>query len=52
MLTAIVVNWNGQDYLPACLDALFAQDVALDEVILVDNHSEDGSRDLVGERNG
>ena len=49
MLTAIVVNWNGQDYLPACLDALFAQDVAPDEVILVDNHSEDGSRYLVAE---
>ena len=50
VLTAIVVNWNGQEYLPDCLDALLAQDVAPDEVIVVDNHSDDGSRELVAER--
>ena len=50
MLTAIVVNWNGQDYLPDCLDALLAQEPAPAEVIVVDNHSQDGSRELVAER--
>ncbi|MBL8754675.1 MAG: glycosyltransferase family 2 protein [Planctomycetes bacterium] len=47
MLSAIVVNWNGKDYLPACLDALLAQVPRPDEVVVVDNHSTDGSRELV-----
>ena len=25
MVSVVVVNWNGQDYLPACLDAIYAQ---------------------------
>ncbi|HEB53521.1 MAG TPA: glycosyltransferase family 2 protein [bacterium] len=50
MISAIVVNWNGREYLPGCLDALLAQDPAPAEVIVVDNHSDDGSRELVAER--
>lgn len=50
MLSAIVVNWNGKDYLPACLDALLAQDPAPTEILVVDNHSDDGSRELVASR--
>lgn len=50
MISAVVVNWNGKQYLPDCLDALLAQDPAPDEVLLVDNHSEDGSREFVAER--
>lgn len=50
MLSAIVVNWNGRDYLPRCLEALLAQQPAPDEVIVVDNHSDDGSRELVAAR--
>lgn len=50
VLSAVVVNWNGQDYLPACLDALLAQDPAPDEVIVVDNHSDDRSREVVAEQ--
>ena len=50
MVSAIVVNWNGQDYLPECLDALLAQDPPPGEVIVVDNHSDDGSRELVAAR--
>ncbi len=50
VLTAIVVNWNGEDYLPDCLNALLAQDPAPDEVIVVDNHSDDRSRAVVAER--
>ena len=50
MLSAIVVNWNGQDYLPDCLDALLAQDPPPDEVLVVDNHSDDRSREVVAER--
>jgi GT2 family glycosyltransferase len=50
VVSAIVVNWNGKDYLPACLDALLAQDPPPAEVIVVDNHSTDGSRELVAAR--
>jgi GT2 family glycosyltransferase len=50
VVSAIVVNWNGRNYLPACLDALLAQQPPPSEVLLVDNHSDDGSRELVAER--
>ncbi len=49
-VSVIVVNWNGRDYLPACLDALLAQVPRPDEVLVVDNHSDDGSRELVASR--
>ena len=45
MISAIVVNWNGRAYLPDCLTALFAQVPCPDEVIVVDNHSDDDSRE-------
>ncbi|MCC6784094.1 MAG: glycosyltransferase family 2 protein [Planctomycetes bacterium] len=47
MISAVVVNWNGRGYLDACLRALLAQTPPPDEVILVDNHSDDGSREFV-----
>jgi GT2 family glycosyltransferase len=50
VFSAIVVNWNGKAYLPACLDALLAQQPAPAEVLVVDNHSDDGSRELVAAR--
>lgn len=47
-VSAVIVNWNTRDMLAACLETLLASsgDV-LDEVIVVDNGSEDGSPDLV-----
>lgn len=50
MITAVVVNWNGKHYLEECLQALLRQDPAPAEVLLVDNHSTDGSREFVAER--
>jgi GT2 family glycosyltransferase len=50
VVSAIVVNWNGVDYLPRCLDALLAQVPPPAEVIVVDNHSDDGSRELLAAR--
>lgn len=47
VLSAIVVNYNGQAYLGRCLDALLRQVPAPDEVLLVDNCSDDGSVALV-----
>lgn len=49
-ITAVVVNFDGAHYLPACLDALLAGAVVPQEVIVVDNASTDGSRELVAER--
>lgn len=40
-VSAVVVNWNGAGYLPACLEALRALD--LTEVVVVDNASTDDS---------
>ena len=49
-ISAVVVNWNGANYLAECLTALLAQEPPPDEVLLLDNHSDDGSRQLVAER--
>ena len=50
MVSVVVVNWNGVAYLERCLAAVFAQRRRPDEVILVDNHSDDDSRELVAAR--
>jgi GT2 family glycosyltransferase len=49
-LSAIIVNWNGLRYLPACLDALLPQLPPGAEALLVDNGSTDGSAAQVRER--
>jgi GT2 family glycosyltransferase/SAM-dependent methyltransferase len=48
----VLVNLNGADHLPDCLDSLAAQDYPREllEVVLVDNDSTDGSRKLLTER--
>jgi GT2 family glycosyltransferase len=45
--SVIIPVWNGRQHLPACLDALLAQDYPDFEVIAVDNASTDGSADFV-----
>ena len=42
-VSVIIVNWNGMEHLPVCLDSLAAQTFRDFEVILVDNGSRDGS---------
>jgi GT2 family glycosyltransferase len=42
-LSVVIPNWNGRRWLPACLGSLAAQELAPDEVIVVDNGSTDGS---------
>ena len=49
-VSAVVVNYQGERYLPACLDALAELD--LDEVLVVDNASSDGSLELLAARYG
>ena len=45
--SVLILNWNGRDLLPACLDSLRAQTFRDFEVILVDNGSGDGSAEYV-----
>lgn len=44
--SVIIVCWNGEAYLPDCLDAVLTQVGPNDEVIVVDNGSIDGSAAL------
>jgi GT2 family glycosyltransferase len=46
-ISIIIPNWNGAHHLPTCLDALRRQTLQPIEVIVVDNASSDGSRDLL-----
>lgn len=48
-VSAVVCNYNGEAYLPACLDSLLALDPAPAEIIVVDNESTDGSLGLLRE---
>jgi GT2 family glycosyltransferase len=45
--SVLILTWNGETYLPDCLNAVMAQSHAPHEVILVDNASTDGSVELV-----
>lgn len=49
-VTAIVVSWNGKKWLRKCLDSLLKQDHQRLEIILIDNHSSDGSVSYVRKR--
>lgn len=46
-ISVVVLNWNGRDYLRACLESLTRQKNASFEVIVVDNGSSDGSIEMV-----
>ncbi len=47
LFSVIIPNWNGAHHLPTCLDALRAQSYPCAEIIVADNASTDGSRDLL-----
>lgn len=48
----IVVNWNGLQTVEECLDSLLAQTYDNCEIIFVDNHSTDGSLELIKNKYG
>jgi GT2 family glycosyltransferase len=45
LVTVVVVNWNGIDYLQECLESIKHQTYPLVELVVVDNGSTDGSRE-------
>lgn len=47
LVSIIIVNWNGIQFLPACLDSIAGQTFRNYEVIVVDNASHDGSVELL-----
>jgi GT2 family glycosyltransferase len=47
LVSVIIPNWNGAQHLPVCLESLRQQTYSPTEVILVDNASTDGSRELI-----
>jgi GT2 family glycosyltransferase len=49
-ISVVVPNWNGRNWLPACLDAIARQERAPDEVIVIDNGSADGSLEYLQAR--
>jgi len=50
LVTVVIVNFNGMEVLPPCLEAVLGQDYPRFEVIVVDNGSSDGSDAIVQER--
>lgn len=49
LISIIIPNYNGQNYLKGCLDSLCKQSFREFEIIIVDNASEDGSCEFISE---
>ena len=49
LVSIIVLNWNGKNHTPACLDSLLAQTYPFREIVVVDNGSKDGSLEALKE---
>lgn len=47
LVSIVIVNWNGEDYLDACLDSITHQTFIDYETIVVDNGSSDGSLEVL-----
>ena len=47
MISVVIVNWNGIDFIGKCLDGLRAQNRRDFSIIMVDNASQDGSLEFV-----
>lgn len=50
LVSIVIPNWNGAHFLPGCLDSLRRQDYTPLEIVVADNASSDGSRNLLTER--
>ncbi len=49
-VSVLILNYNGREFIEACLRSVYAQDCPLREVLVVDNGSSDGSPEVVKER--
>lgn len=49
-LGAVLLNWNGKDVTPRCLDSIFRSPSPPDLVVVVDNASVDGSAEIIRNR--
>ncbi|MBI5229253.1 glycosyltransferase, partial [Candidatus Micrarchaeota archaeon] len=47
LVSVVILNWNGRDYLESCIRSVLGQDYKWVEVVVVDNGSGDGSVELV-----
>lgn len=47
LVSVVILNWNGKEFIRGCLDSVFAQDYKNLEVIVVDNASTDGSPEMI-----
>lgn len=50
MLAAVIVTYNRKEELCKNLDMLYAQTVSLDRIVVVDNCSTDGTREILGQK--
>jgi GT2 family glycosyltransferase len=49
LVSIIIVNWNGKQWLGDCLSSIFKQDYKNFEIVVVDNRSTDGSIEYLRE---
>lgn len=49
LVSVVILNWNGKQYLSECLNAVLKQNYPHIEVIVVDNGSQDGSVEFLRE---
>ena len=50
LVTVVILNWNGKQYLSSCLESVFKQIYPRLKVIVVDNGSRDGSVQFIEEK--
>jgi len=46
-VTAAIINYNGENFLEECINSIKASNYPVEEIILVDNYSQDNSLELV-----
>ena len=48
LVSVIIPNWNGAQFLPTCIESLRKQTYENFEILVADNNSQDNSRELLG----
>lgn len=51
-ISVVVLNWNGKDVTPICIQSLLNQTIPVNEIIIIDNGSTDGSARLIDRQFG